>query len=382
MSESPVIRMGRRRFLGLAAAGAVAAVTTATTSAATSAGRAAQSRRQIFASCGADRDGGYLVSAFDAAGEIVFRTPLPERGHDLALRPDSAELVAFARRPGGAMHVVDAGSGAVLGNVGLPRDRRCYGHGVFAPDGRALFVTENDFEAGRGAIGIYDPVDGYRRIGELESHGVGPHQLLLMPDGRTLAVANGGIRTHPDFGRNKLGISDMAPNLAFVDAASGRLLERRQPPERLHKLSIRHVAVNAAGTLAVAMQYEGDRRDEVPLVALVRPGGELRLLGAEPMGGRMRHYTGAVCFDGSGGVVAVSAPRGNLVGLWDADSGRLLGRIPSADSSGIAPAGPGRFVIAGGDGAIRMGGVDGPPVVVRPPGGGVRWDNHVAVASV
>ena len=45
---------------------------------------------------------------------------------------------------------------------------------------------------------------GTSRIGELASFGVGPHEVVLMPDGATLVVANGGIRTHPDRDRAKL----------------------------------------------------------------------------------------------------------------------------------------------------------------------------------
>ena len=46
-------------------------------------------------------------------------------------------------------------------------------------------------------IGVRDAQDGYRQIGELPSDGIGPHEATLMPDGKTLVVANGGIRTHP-----------------------------------------------------------------------------------------------------------------------------------------------------------------------------------------
>lgn len=366
----------RRRFLGLAAGGAVAATAFPALTAPT--------RRQVYASCGADDSGGFFVATFDGDGRILFRTPISGRGHDLALHPERAELVAFARRPGSALHVVDTGSGRLTHRIDVPPDRRYYGHGVFAADGRALFVTENDFAAGRGVIGVYDPADRYRRIDELPSHGVGPHQLELMPGGETLAIANGGIRTHPDTGRIKLNIEEMTPSLTFVDAASGRLEERRTPPARLHKLSIRHVDVNPAGTVAVAMAYEGDRRDEVPLVALARPGGPLRLLEPDPLHRRMRHYTGAISFDSSGAVIAVSAPRGNVIGLWDAATGKMAGRIASYDSSGIAPAGPaGRFLVTGGDGAIRIGGAgERPPTVLRPATHGIRWDNHVAPVPV
>ena len=34
--------------------------------------------------------------------------------------------------------------------------RHFFGHGVFSPDGKLLYATENDFEAARGVIGVYD----------------------------------------------------------------------------------------------------------------------------------------------------------------------------------------------------------------------------------
>ena len=91
-----------------------------------------------------------------------------------------------------------------------------------------------------------------------------------------------------------------------------------QPPAALHQLGIRHAAVNARGLVAVAMQYEGSKRDRVPLVGL-HEGEELRLLEApEEIQRRMRHYTGAIAFDLSGELLAVSSPRGNLFTFWDA----------------------------------------------------------------
>ena len=40
-----------------------------------------------------------------------------------------------------------------------------------------------------------------------------------MSDGRTIAVANGGIATHPDFDRVKLNLATMEPSLVRLDAA-------------------------------------------------------------------------------------------------------------------------------------------------------------------
>ena len=58
-----------------------------------------------------------------------------------------------------------------------------------------------------------DATDDYRQVGELPAHGVGPHEVVLMPDGKTLAVANGGIRTHPDRDRVPLNLDSMQPSL-------------------------------------------------------------------------------------------------------------------------------------------------------------------------
>ena len=165
-------------------------------------------------------------------------------------------------------------------------------------------------------VGIRDAEDGYRQIGEFASQGIGPHELVLMPDGATLAVANGGIRTHPDNDR-AMNLDTMQPSLAYLDLASGRLRDAFGLAARLHRLSIRHLAVNRDGLVAVAMQYEGSRRDRVPLVGL-HDGGALRLLDAPRHRAAHAPVRGSIAFDQGGRLLAVSCPRGNLITFWDA----------------------------------------------------------------
>ena len=109
------------------------------------------------------------------------------------------------------------------------------------PTAALLYATENDFENAAGMIGVYDATDGFNRIGEFATHGMDPHEMLLLADGRTLAIANGGIETHPDFGRAKLNIATMKPSFVFVDRASGDLIEKHELAPELHQLSIRHM---------------------------------------------------------------------------------------------------------------------------------------------
>jgi len=346
-------------------------------------GRAGAARaisQDLFVSCAADQNGGYLVSGFGRDGTTRFAIPLPARGHVITFRPSRMECVVFARRPGSFAAVLDCTGARLSAMIENATRRRFQGHGTYSADGRYLFATENDYEAGRGVLGIYDADDGYRRIGEVPSHGVGPHDLRLLPDGGKLAVANGGIRTHPDLGRAKLNIETMAPNLAIVDLRTGALVERASLPRRLHQLSIRHLDVSRTGQVAVAMQYEGDRRDRVPLVGCYRGAGKIDLFRApDQIQRRMRHYTGSIAYDETERFIAVSSPKGHLVTIWDARSGAYLHVIEARDSAGIAATGlEGEFLVSGGDGKLRL--IDartGKIANLPTPDGRFRWDNHI-----
>lgn len=341
---------------------------------------------RIYLSARAAPAGGYRVSGFSPSAGRAFDLALPARGHAFAVRPGGREAVLFARRPGRFALALDLARGAAAGRFATPADRHFYGHGVFSPDGRLLYASENDFDGERGVLGVYDAARGYRRVGELASHGIGPHEIALLGDGATLAVANGGILTRPDLPRVKLNPADMAPSLCFVDRVSGRLLRQDRLGPGLNRLGIRHLAVAADDTVAVAMQYEGPAGEAVPLAALRRAGGRLRLLEAPAGAWRaMKRYCGAVAFDSEGRTLAVSAPRGNLLAFWDAGSGAWLASARLADCCGIAPAGgPGAFTASGGAGdvaAVRVRGrrVETAAVETGFPRGS-RWDNHLDVA--
>ena len=347
------------------------------------AGRARGEEGALFVSCRIDADAGHHLTGIDQGGRVRFDLPLPERGHGVAFRPGKDEGLVFARRPGTFAVAFDPVAGVALRRIDAAAGRHFYGHGAFSPDGRYLFTSENDYEAGRGVLGVRDATDGYRRVGELASFGVGPHEVVLMPDGATLAVANGGIRTHPDRDRAKLNLDSMAPSLAYLDLADGRLRGEYRLAEGYHQLSIRHLAVTGTGGVAIAMQYEGDIRDPVPLVG-IHDGDRIRLLEA-PAGvqAQMRQYGGSVAVDRGGSVIAVSAPRGNLITFWDAVAGAYLTSTMVADGCGVAPIGrPGAFLITSGVGQVmrfepRSGRRTMLTLADLPESG---WDNHLRMA--
>lgn len=345
---------------------------------------------RLYISACADVSGKYRICGFSSRGAMAFNLALPGRGHSFAVHPEGQVAVHFARRPQRFAHVIDLVHGVVIREFNAPFDRHFYGHGVFSQDGHFLYASENHFKRECGVIGVYDAMEGYRRSGELDSHGIGPHEIQLLSDGNTLVVANGGILTSPELPRVKLNIPTMAPSLCYIDRHEGTLLQKHRLAPDLHQLSIRHIAVGKDDAVAVAMQYEGPASDVVPLVAVCRTqhlrGSPLRLFKAPADVLRsMKQYCGSICFDSSSHVVAVSAPRGNQVGFWRADTGAYLSSMMVSDGCGVsAGSRPGEFLVSSGRGGIVVADAwQGKARQLEPAFlGAFRWDNHMATADL
>lgn len=328
-------------------------------------------------------DGTHRFSAFRKDGRVVMDVPVPARAHGCAVHMDGDTVVSFARRPGRFMVVASLRENRAVHTIESAPGRHFYGHGVFNAEGTLLYTAENAYDQeAAGIIGIYDATDGYRRIGEMNSGGIGPHDLRLMPDRRTLVVANGGIRTHPDMARVKLNLDTMTPSLTYLDAEDGRVLEQARQPEALHWNSMRHLAVTAAGTVLCVQQWQGTAEQTPPLVAVHDRGMPLQLLSApESIQGRMRNYCGSVSVEGSGRVAAVSAPRGGLVTFWDVEQRAYLDAVDIPDGCGVAPAldGVGFVITSGAGGAWQWRQNARHALPAMPPDR--RWDNHLTALA-
>ncbi|KMK65217.1 DUF1513 domain-containing protein [Puniceibacterium sp. IMCC21224] len=295
-------------------------------------------------------DGGFALFGMTDAGEERFRIPLPGRGHAATAHPERPEAVAFARRPGTFALVLDCVTGEVLRRLDTPAGHHFYGHGCFSRDGSVLYTTENHIESGEGRIGLWDRSAGYARIGAVASGGIGPHELRRLPGRDDLVIANGGILTHPDHGRDKLNIDTMQPNLGYL-SMDGTLLDTLTLDAELNQNSIRHLALRADGLVAFAMQWEGTQGAALPLVGLHRRGADPVLATAtEAEQLSTKGYAGSIAFDASGAQVAITAPRGGKVHVFDAE-GQFVQAHVRPDVCGIGPSGAG-FVVTDGFGGV------------------------------
>ncbi len=345
---------------------------------------AAQQPRYLSAA--ATLDGRQVAVALAETGAPLYDLDLADRGHGLALRPGANEAVCFGRRPGAFAQVFDLATGDPLTTIApTAADRHFSGHGVFTPDGRYLLLTENDMARRRGLVGVHDATAGYTRVRDFPTGGIGPHDLRLLPDGLTLVVANGGL-DHRHDRMNAAEAADIRSDLVYLDWQAGSVLDQVKLDPALSRMSIRHLALTVDGQVVAALQDSAETPDlDRPLGFLHRRGEDLRWL-ATPNGGwgGFRGYCGSAAVDLGGGLVAMSSPRGNCVGLWNAADGSVAGGADVHDGCGLAAADAARtllvssgggdlFILADGAGSAAPLDGDGPAEY--------RFDNHLLRVS-
>ena len=297
----------------------------------------------IFASAYRDANGHHGIAILREDGKKLFHIPLPDQGHDVVFSQDLNWGVGFARGPGNFALAFDPQNKRKSIVFHTPHNRHFYGHGVFSADGKLLYASENDFEHSTGVIGIYDATDGFKRIGEIWAGGTGSHDVILMPDQKTLVVANGGIDTHPDFGRTKLNVDTMISSIIAIDIASGAATGVYKLPEELNKISLRHLTVDSKGTIWIAGQKEGAqvRLDKLPLIFKIKQGEDIEEILLPPeINAGFSGYVGSIkaCKDD---YIVATSPKGNhLVKFSSNDPSKIeVKNIPRV--CGIAQTGEG-----------------------------------------
>lgn len=326
-----------------------------------------------------DSQGRSWAVGYRLDGRAVFNTAVGHRCHDIGLHPFQPLAVFLGRRPSRESYLLDTRDGRLLQVIRTPEDRHFYGHGLFHHTGEWFYTTENDTrDPGRGLIGIYRlQQQRLTREGELPTQGIGPHQLLWMPDRETLAIANGGIRTEAD-SRVKMNLERMEPSLVLMHR-DGRLISQERLADTQN--SIRHLARAQDGTLVSGQQYEGDPMDSVPLLAIKRPGQAFQAFPiAEAQRQQMQQYTASLAIHDGLRQLAVTAPRGNRFFIWDLDSAQLLLEAPLSDCAGVGAVAEG-FVVSAGQGRCRLFDSRRPTQITAQPlllPEGL-WDNHLRV---
>ncbi len=322
------------------------------------------SSNQVLIGGAIRRQGQYEAVVYSQQGQFQHRFPLPARGHGVAIAPSKHHAVMFARRPGRYAMVFDYRDGEEKVLIPAENNRHFYGHGVYSNDGRWLYATQGERRTSRGIIGVYDAENSYKKAAEFSGFGIGPHEIIIMSDGR-LVVGVGGVHTQ---GRTPINLATMTPSLSYL-SANGELLDQVMLAD--HYKSIRHLAHDGDQTVLCGQQYRGEPDDYVPLVAMHRTGEPLVELGGEPeQWARFNHYIASIAATDSH--ILATSPRGNCYGIWDKSSLELLEINVLPDASGVVIKND-QFYVSSGVGKIVKINAD---LTKSAFVSGIQWDNH------
>ncbi|PCI07631.1 MAG: hypothetical protein COB77_04195 [Gammaproteobacteria bacterium] len=345
----------------------------------------AYSNEYLVSAQGIDANHYSITSVNQSANSI--QTALTQfRGHGLAQNPAKPDsIILFARRPGRQGIELSLSTGEIKHTFDHANNRNLQGHGCFSADGKLLFTAETDSITGEGKIAIRDTQD-YKQLSEIDSYGIGPHEIKLMPDGKTLVVANGGIHTRPESGRKKLNLQSMQSSLVYIDLASAKKLDTFQVAEP--KASIRHLDVANDGTVALAMQVQREATnhyDIVPLAAIHKPNKTILLLEKPSIVIEKLHdYLGSVAINNASRIAGFTSPKGNLVAFWNIDNGEFSGYHQFNDVCGLCISQDQQhFIISNSLGKLRQ--LDAFTLkenkATRLHFKHMRWDNHMINVS-
>lgn len=324
-----------------------------------------------FLAAARETDDSFALYGVGADGTDRFRIALPARAHAGAVHPQRPLAVVFARRPGHFAIVLNCVTGATEAALTPPAGRLFQGHGTFSADGETLFTSECDYDTSQGRVGVWSR-KGWARVAEFATHGIGPHEIARLPGTETLVVANGGIHTTPDTDRDKLNIDTMQPSVTYL-SPDGAMIEQVTLDADLHQNSIRHLAVANDGTVAFALQWEGDKALNPPLLGLHRRGQPLILASAPESSHRaMNNYAGSIALSGDGTRLAITSPKGGRVQVFDGSGGFVAEHL-RAEVCGVARLGAGLVTTDGSGGVFRLtdDGLTKLGLAAR------AWDNHV-----
>jgi hypothetical protein len=344
-------------------------------------GKATAKPAGFLSACGTTDEGGrpaFTAIALDGAGTVAMTCRLPMRAHEIAWHPMQRRCLAVGRQPGRTCSMIDLDTGHKIHDLQIADGYDFNGHAIFAADGSCIIAAEQDAATSAGRLSFYDGETG-RWLEAWSSHGLEPHELILDRDRNRLLVANGGI-----IDRNAVGEVDSC--LVSLDLSDGAVLTRTTLPEELLSLSMRHMALTAAGDVVFGMQDQDPQSDLRPLVGLLDPAGKIRFLDIPRETAMMlRGYIGSVAVDSTGWVACATSPKGNAAMFWDLRRESWLGQVAVPDGCGVSASGAsGGFIVTGGKGdVLSVATLDTDDKVMEPVATRLahdarrQWDNHL-----
>ncbi len=238
-------------------------------------------------------------------------------GHGISIDPVAPDHAAIFEKKGPGACYVDLERRRVVQRITTAKNRHFYGHGAYSRDGALLYAAEALLEdAYKGMLVVRDGRT-FERLGEFPSYGTAPHDCLLIDDGNTLVITNGGGPID----------SDDLPCVSFVDVRNQQLLDKVELASP--RFNTGHVAMTRGRDMALVSAPRdglGNLDKQLGAVSLKLKDQPIRTM-SEPRDvvERMLGETLSVVINEADDTVMCTHPLGNQISMWDLRTGALKG---------------------------------------------------------
>lgn len=290
-----------------------------------------------------------VVANLDDAENPFYNFPLDFFGHGFVENPlDGKRAVIFEKRGPGACEV-NMTSGEVLHKIKAAANHEFYGHGAYTPDGATLFCTESIVSKNyQGVLAVRDG-KSFQVTGQVDTHGLRPHDCTLIDDGKVMVVTNAG---------GPIDSKDR-PNVTYVELASNKLLDKVEFESEL--ISAGHLELAANGDLLCISAPRNGLKDEAKqpgAFSVRRKGGGDRfttMVDPGEVAKRMTAETLSVAIHEPTQTAAATNPFGNIITFWDLAKGTYRGKFEVEMPRGVCLTQDGsQFVFSYGETTMHL----------------------------
>ncbi|MBZ0136831.1 MAG: DUF1513 domain-containing protein [Planctomycetes bacterium] len=271
---------------------------------------------------GAGSDGQFFVGIIDLDQDKPTALHMEEIGflaHGFTPRLDRPHVVMVTEKHGKGCLEIDLKARKILRRVETVAGREFYGHSAFSPDGKLWYATEADIGDGSytGVLAVRDADSMDLREEDFPTHGIAPHDCILIDDGDTLVITNGGGPIHA---------TDEPAGVAYVNVKTGEA--RRVLKFKTDRINAGHIAMSSKGELVCVSAprdgIENSSDDWLGAISFYHPDQDRLITADDPIRAKMKGETLSVAFDEKTRVVAATNPAGHIITFWDFDTGKLI----------------------------------------------------------
>ena len=207
-----------------------------------------------------------MISRIGMDGSVR-QTLLPVNAHDVEVAPDRSTGVLCGFEAGEHCAFDPRTLDMIAYAPSLGEGWRGGGHAQYLDGGRIVILSERapaqpvrgGLEPHFGRVTIRDP-ETLKIAESYSTHGIDPHDIRLIDDGKYLVAANYGSVVSAKTGRHSVPRQVVEASVTVIEVSSGKLVDKHTTNAR--DIELRHLAAGRLDRIfAIQSRYGSDRQD-------------------------------------------------------------------------------------------------------------------------